>query len=115
MKITIYQKPSCSTCRQVYAVLKSSGVEFDSVNYYIDPIPKPKLVSLIKKMGIPPSALLRAKEPAYRELGLSEKKLSDDEIIDLMIKYPDLLQRPIVEKGAKAILARPADRIKEIL
>ena len=115
MKITIYQKPSCSTCRQVYCVLKESGVDFDSVNYYIDPIPKGKLASLVKKMGIPASDLLRVKEKLYRDLKLSERKLSDDEVIDLMIEHPDLMQRPIVEKGAKAILARPAGRIKEIL
>ena len=115
MKITIYQKPSCSTCRQVYSVLKESGVDFDSVNYYIDPIPKGKLASLVKKMGIPASDLLRVKEKLYRDLKLSERKLSDDEVIDLMIEHPDLMQRPIVEKGAKAILARPAARIKEIL
>jgi len=115
MKITIYQKPSCSTCRQVYTVLKESGVDFDSVNYYTDPIPKAKLVSLVKKMGIPAAGLLRTKEQMYRSLGIAEKTLRDGEIIDLMIKHPDLMQRPIVEKGAKAILARPADRIKEIL
>jgi len=59
--------------------------------------------------------LLRTKEPIYKELKLAEKKLSDDELIDLMVKHPDLIQRPIAEKGSKAILARPADRIKEIL
>ena len=115
MKITIYQKPSCSTCRKVYSVLKESGGDFDSVNYYIDPIPKGKLASLVKKMGLPASDLLRVKEKLYRDLKLSERKLSDDEVIDLMIEHPDLMQRPIVEKGAKAILARPAGRIKEIL
>ena len=115
MKITIYQKPTCSTCRQVYSVLKESGVDVESVNYYVDPIPKSKLKELLKKMGIPAAGLLRTKEAIYRELRLSEKKLTDDEIIGLMVKHPDLIQRPIVERGAKAILARPAERIREIL
>jgi Arsenate reductase and related proteins, glutaredoxin family len=115
MKITIYQKPTCTTCRQVYNALKESGVDFDSVNYYIDPIPKTKLKELLKKMGMPAAGLLRTKELAYKELKLSEKHLTDDEIIDMMVKHPDLIQRPIVEKGSKAILARPAERIKEIL
>ncbi len=114
-KITIYQKPTCTTCREVYKILKDSGVDFDAVNYYIDPIPKKKLKELLKKMRMKPQELLRTKEPIYKELRLAEKKLSDDEVIDLMIKYPDLLQRPIVEKGDKVILARPAERIKEIL
>ena len=114
-KITIYQKPTCTTCRQVYAVLKESGVDFDAVNYYVDPISKVKLKELIKKMGISATELFRAKEEIYKKLKLSEKKLTDDEAIDLMVKRPDLIQRPIVEKGAKAILARPAERIKELL
>ena len=66
-------------------------------------------------MGIPAAALLRKSEPLYKELKLSEKELSEDEILGLMTKYPDLIQRPIVEKGARAILARPAERLKEIL
>ena len=116
-KITIYQKPACTTCRQVYTALKESGVDFDSVNYYLDPIPKSKIKELLKKMGIPARDLLRSKEEIYKKLKLSEKAgdLSDDEVIDLMVKHPDLIQRPIVEKGSKAILARPAERIKEIL
>lgn len=114
-KITIYQKPTCTTCRQVYAVLKESGVDFNAVDYYIEPLPKSKLKELLKKMGMPARDLLRTKEPIYKELKLAERQLSDDEIIDLMVRYPDLMQRPIVEKGAKAILARPPERIKEIL
>jgi len=114
-QITVYQKPTCTTCKQVYAALKESGVDFNAVNYYVDPISKSKLKELLKKMGIPASGLLRKKEPIYQDLKLSERKLTDDQIVDLMAKHPDLIQRPIVEKGAKAILARPAERIKEIL
>ena len=114
-KITVYQKPTCTTCRQVYAALKESGVDFNAVDYYLDPIPKPKLKELVKKMGVSVAELLRTKEPIYKELKFSEKKFTDDQIIDLMVKHPDLIQRPIVEKGAKAILARPAEKLKEIL
>ena len=114
-QITVYQKPTCTTCRQVYAALKESGIDFNAVNYYLEPIPKTKLKELIKKMGISAKELLRTKEPVYQELKLSEKSLSDDQIIDLMVRHPDLIQRPIVEKGAKAILARPAEKLKEIL
>jgi arsenate reductase len=59
--------------------------------------------------------LLRTKEEIYRKLKLGEKDLSESEIVDLMVEYPDLIQRPIVEKGSRAILARPAERLKEIL
>jgi arsenate reductase (glutaredoxin) len=113
--ITIYQKPTCTTCRQVYAALKDRGVDFEAVNYYVDPIPKPKLKQLLRKMGMKPRELLRTKESVYKELKLGERELSDDQLIDLMVEHPDLIQRPIVEKGARAILARPAERLREIL
>jgi arsenate reductase len=113
--ITIYQKPTCTTCRQVYKALKESGVDFDTVDYFVDPIPKTKLVDLLRKMGMKPAELLRTKEPIYKTLKLGERVLTDAEILDVMIEHPDLIQRPIVEKGDKAILARPADRLNAFL
>jgi arsenate reductase len=115
MKLVIYQKPTCTTCRQVHAALVESGVDFDAVNYYVDPIPKKKLIELLRKMKMSPRELLRTKEPIYKTLRLVERDLSDDEIVELMVRNPDLIQRPIVEKGARAVLARPAERLKEIL
>ena len=115
MSIVIYQKPTCTTCRQVHAMLKDSGVDFNAVDYYVDPIPKPRLLELLKKMQIAPRQLLRTKEAIYKTLKLGDRDLSDDEIVNLMVKHPDLIQRPIVEHGARAILARPAERLKEIL
>jgi arsenate reductase (glutaredoxin) len=115
VKIVIYQKPTCTTCRQVHATLKESGVDFDAVDYYLDPIPKAKLKELLRKMGMKPRELLRTKESIYRELKLGERELSDNELLDLMVEHPDLIQRPIVEKGARAILARPPERLKDIL
>jgi len=115
MKITIYQKPTCTTCRQVYAALREAGVDFDAVNYYTDPIPKTTLKELLRKMGLTPRELLRTKEPVYKELRLAERELTDDQLIELMVTHPDLIQRPIVEKGTRAILARPAERLKTIL
>ncbi len=113
--ITIYQKPTCTTCKQVFQILKESGVDFKSVNYYIEPIPRKKLQSLLKKMGIPARGLLRKKEPLYGKLGLDRKDLSEDAVLDLLAENPDLIQRPIVEKGDRAILARPAEVIRTIL
>jgi arsenate reductase len=113
--IVIYQKPTCSTCRSVYAALKESGVDFDAVDYYVDPIPKNKLIELLGKMNMRAADLLRTKEPIYKTLKLAESTLTDDEIVDLMVRHPDLIQRPIVENGNRAILARPPERLKEIL
>ena len=114
-KITIYQKPTCTTCRQVHAALKEAGVDFEAVDYYLDPIPPKKLKELLSKMGISARDLLRKKEQAYKNLKFDEKNYSDQEIVDLMAIYPDLIERPIVEKDDKAILARPAERLREIL
>ena len=113
--IVIYQKPTCTTCRQVHAALKESGVDFDAVNYYVDPIPKAKLKELLRKMGMSPRDLLRTKEAIYKTLKIADRDLTDDEIVDLMVSHPDLIQRPIVEKGSRAILARPPERLKDIL
>jgi len=115
MRIVVYQKPTCTTCRQVYAALKQSGVDFDSVDYYIDPIPKKKLLELLRKMGMPARDLVRKNEAVYKRLKLAERELSEGELVDLMVQNPDLIQRPIVEKGSRAILARPATRLEEIL
>ena len=73
------------------------------------------LKSLLKKMGMKPSELLRKNDMAYKKLKSKIEELSENEILDLMITNPDLVQRPIVEKGNKAILARPPERIMELL
>ena len=113
--IVIYQKPTCTTCRQVHKALVAAGVDFEAVNYYLEPIPKEKLVELLGKMGIGARELVRRNEPVYKELGLSEREVTETELIDLMALHPDLIQRPIVECGPRAILARPAERLAEIL
>lgn len=113
--ITLYEKPTCTTCRQVHKVLRESGVDFSAVNYYVKPISKTKLKDLLKKMGLSAKGLLRTTEGIYKKLNLAKKDLSEDELLELMVKYPDLIQRPIVEKGNRAILARPAEKIKDFL
>ena len=114
-EITIYQKPTCSTCRQAVQLLQESGKPFKAVNYYEKPFTKAQLKSLLRKAGLSPKEIVRTKEDIYKELGLGKKNLSDDEWLDLLVAHPDLIQRPIVEKGEKAILARPAESIKELL
>jgi len=114
-RLTIYQKPTCTTCRKVFELLQQSGVDFDAVDYYIDPIPKAKLKELLGKMGIRARDLLRTNEPIYKTLGLATGEQTEAELIDLMSKHPDLIQRPIVEKGKKAVLTRPPERLREVL
>ncbi len=66
-------------------------------------------------MGVAPRELLRTGEAVYKELGLGRRELSDDELIRLMAEHPDLIQRPIVERGRRAVLGRPTERIKDLL
>jgi arsenate reductase len=113
--IIIYQKPTCTTCRQAVQLLKDSGKPFTAVNYYDKPFTKSQLKDLLKKAGLSAKEVLRTKEEIYKKLGLSKKDLSEDELIDLMIKHPDLIQRPLVQKGDKVILARPAETVKTLL
>ncbi len=113
--ITIYQKPTCTTCRQAVQMLKESRKPFTAVNYYEKPFTKTQLKGLLKKAGLTANDVLRTKEDIYKELGLAKKNLPEDELIDLMLKHPDLIQRPIVEKGEQAMLARPAETVKKLL
>lgn len=114
-KITIYQKPTCTTCRQAVQILKDSGQPFDAINYYEKPFTTTRLKGLLRKAGLQARDVLRTKEDIYKSLGLAKKKLSEDELLTLMIEHPDLIQRPIVEKGEAVIVARPADTIKNLL
>ncbi len=85
------------------------------MNYYIKPLTEEKLRELLAKMKMGPRALLRTSEPIYRELMLGKGEFTDDEIIRLMIEHPDLIQRPIVERGSRAALGRPVENIKAII
>ena len=114
-KITVYEKPTCTKCREADKLLRESGVDYDKINYYIKPLTANKLQDLLKKMGIPASELLRTTEPIYRELKLAKTEKSDKELIALMVKHPDLIQRPIVERGSKAVFGRPTENIKKLL
>jgi arsenate reductase len=114
-EVIIYQKPTCSTCRQAVQLIQESGKPFKAINYYERPFTKAQLKGLLKKAGLSPKDIVRAKEDIYKELGLAKKTLSDDQWLDLLVANPDLIQRPIVEKGKKAMLARPAESIKELL
>ena len=114
-QITIYEKPTCTKCREMDRFLQDSNVDFSKINYYIEPLSEQKLRDLIKKMGIKPRQLLRTSEPIYRDLQLGKKELSDDELILLMVKHPDLMQRPIVERGDRAVLGRPTENVRSLL
>lgn len=114
-QLTIYEKPTCTTCRKTVKLLRDRGIDFEDVNYYIEPLSAAKIAELLDKAGITPRELLRTKEQVYRDLELKDSDHSDVQLIELMAEHPDLVQRPIAERGAKAVLCRPPERILELL
>jgi arsenate reductase (glutaredoxin) len=113
--LTFYEKPTCTTCRRTAKLLAERGVDFERVDYYVDPLGEDKLRELLRKAGLRPREAMRTKEPVYRQLGLAQSDLPDDELIRLMAEHPDLVQRPIVERGDRAVLARPPEKVLELL
>ncbi|MGA9770568.1 MAG: arsenate reductase (glutaredoxin) [Blastocatellia bacterium] len=113
--IRVYQKPTCSKCRATLGILEECAVEFDSINYYETPLTTEELRGLINKLAVSPRDLLRKDEQLYRDLRLGERNLSDDELIRLMVENPDLMQRPIVVRGDKAVLGRPPENVEKLL
>jgi arsenate reductase len=113
--LTVYEKPTCTTCKNLYTLLTERGVDFERVNYHVDPLPEEKIRELVAKTGGSAHDVLRSYEPVYEELGLDQREVSDDELISLMAEHPQLLQRPIVERGDRAVLARPIERALELL
>jgi arsenate reductase len=110
--MTIYEKPTCTTCRRVNKLLEARGVDLNRVNYYLEPFTEQKLKSLLKKMNMTAVELLRKREKATKSIDV--KKETEKSIIKMMIKNPDLIERPIIEMGNKAILARPPEKINEL-
>ena len=96
-------------------LLRESGIPYEKVNYYTEPLSRKKLTELLRKMNLKPRDLLRKSEAVYKQLGLAEDNFSDSELIGLMVEHPDLIQRPIVERGDRAVLGRPTENVRELL
>lgn len=95
-------------------MFRENNIDFDKVNYFIEPFGEEKLRDLLKKANLSPFEVLRKGEAAFKVLNLS-KDSSDDEIISAIVENPNLLQRPIVEVGDKAVLARPVENALELI
>lgn len=113
--LTVYEKPTCTTCRNLRALLTDRGVDFESIDYHADGISESELRELLHKAGCRPREVLRAREPLVKELGLEEPGVSDDRLIAQISAHPALLQRPVVVRGDRALLARPIERVLELL
>ncbi|MEZ5505427.1 MAG: arsenate reductase (glutaredoxin) [Gammaproteobacteria bacterium] len=112
---TIYHNPRCSKSRETLQLLESRGIKPDVVLYLETPPDAQTLKTLLKKLGLKPRELMRQKEAEYKEMGLQDPSLSDEQLIDAMVKCPKLIERPIVVQGKKAALGRPPENVLEIL
>lgn len=113
--LTIYEKPTCSTCRKLRTLLAERDVAFESIDYHLTGIREEELRELLHKLDCGPREVLRMREPLVKELGLDRPEVSDEELIVQMVAHPTLLQRPIVVCGDRAVLARPIERALELL
>ncbi|RWP01261.1 arsenate reductase (glutaredoxin) [Mesorhizobium sp.] len=115
MTITIYHNPDCGTSRNTLAIIRQSGEEPEVIEYLKTPPSRQRLVELIAAMGIIPRDLLREKGTPYAELGLADPKWSDEQILDFMLAHPILINRPIVVSPLGVVLARPSEKVLDIL
>jgi arsenate reductase len=115
MNVSIYHNPACGTSRNTLAMIRASGVEPEIIEYLKTPPSRARLLELIGLMAIAPRALLRETGTPYAELGLSDPKWTDDELVDVMLAHPILINRPIVVTPKGARLCRPSERVLDLL
>ena len=113
--ITIYHNPACGTSRNTLALIRNSGVEPEVIEYLKTPPTKAQLQELLAAMGTGARALLREKGTPFAELGLSDAKWSDDELLDFVVQHPILMNRPVVVTPLGAKLCRPSELVLDIL
>jgi len=112
--ITVYEKPTCTTCRKLSKLFLENGIGYDKVNYFIEPFTEEKLTALLKKTGLRPFDVLRRAEAGVRHRGITAET-PDGDVIAAMVVDPSIIQRPIVEVGERAMLARPVEMALELL
>ncbi|KXO76568.1 arsenate reductase (glutaredoxin) [Brucella anthropi] len=115
MTVTIFHNPKCGTSRNTLAMIRASGEEPVIVEYVQNPPTRERLVGLLAAMSVTPRELLREKGTPYADLGLSDPKWTDDELIDFMMAHPILINRPIVETPRGTRLCRPSELVLDIL
>ncbi|HCK32025.1 MAG: arsenate reductase (glutaredoxin) [Micavibrio sp.] len=113
MTITIYHNPRCSKSRQALALLESKNLDVTIIKYLEMPPSKDDLRVLSKKLGLPISQMIRTKENVYKDLRL--KEASEETLYNAVPDNPILLERPIVINGNEAVIARPPEKLEEIL
>lgn len=115
MAITIYHNPNCGTSRNTLAMIRQSGEQPEIIEYLVTPPSRKRLAELIENMGITARELIRTNVPPYAELNIGGASHTDDELIDLMLTHPLLINRPIVATPLGTKLCRPSEVVLDIL
>ncbi|WP_290699132.1 arsenate reductase (glutaredoxin) [Amphritea sp.] len=115
MSVEIYHNPRCSKSRTTLALLEEQNITPDVRLYLENPPTVTELTNIISQLSITPRELLRKGEAEYKDNNLADKSLTDQQIIDLMVEYPRLIERPIVITNGKARIGRPPESVLEIL
>ncbi len=115
MNVTIYHNPNCGTSRNALSAIRAAGHEPHVIEYLKTPPTRQELKELIALMKIDVMGAVRNTEPLFSELGLGEKDVREDELLDAMIAHPVLINRPIVVTDTAARLCRPSETVKELL
>ena len=113
--VTIYHNPRCSKSRQTLQLLKDNGVEPEIVEYLKTPLSAEQISELVNLLGVTVREVIRTSEADYKANKLADTSLTDKQLLDAMVTYPKLLQRPIVVKGNKAAIGRPPEQVLDIL
>jgi arsenate reductase len=113
--VTIYHNPKCGTSRNTLAMIRNAGIEPVVVEYLKDPPSRQQLIKMIADAGLTVRAAIREKDTPYAELGLDNPDLTDDELLDAMLKDPILINRPFVISPLGTRLARPSEVVLDIL
>ena len=111
----IYHNPACGTSRTVLGMIKDAGVEPEVIEYLKTPPDRAELTSLLAMLGLSPRDILRTKGTTLETLGRDADKMTDKQILDAILEHPILMERPIVVKGKKAAVCRPADKVAAFL
>ena len=113
-ELTVYEKPTCTTCRKLFDLLTERGIDADRIDYHVSGLTEEEIRELVRKTGVGPHDLLRRREPVYAELGLGQREVGGDELIRLMAEPPQLMQRPVVVRDDRRVLGRPVGRVEEL-
>ncbi|XZF13091.1 arsenate reductase (glutaredoxin) [Chitinophagaceae bacterium MMS25-I14] len=112
--VIIYHNGRCTKSRGALEILQEKGIEHEVRYYLMEPLNKKELKALLKKLGIKAEELVRKSEPLYKE-HYKDRKLTNEQWIAAMVENPILIERPIVENGDRAVIARPPERLSEVL